>query len=181
MKKTILALSALAAVAVGYVGLSSFTKQPVSKKFVNEYNAQLVSHQQTGSTYEWVWTVTNPNPGNGLNGTMQNLSHWSLAISDLVSLQDIVSVSYSTDGINYMPLPVALAIDKSQECYRGTVLKFDQGTTGSAPTYYKLELNRDFGTGYTMANFKSGSKTGCYNGTVVGLAPDAGDGGGVIR
>jgi hypothetical protein len=133
------------------------------------YNAQLVSTQQTGSNYEWVWSVSNPNPGSGTNGTLQNLSHWSLAISDLVTLQDIVGVAYSSDGVNWTPLPVHFAIDKSQECYLGTVLKFDYGTTGSAPTYYQLIVNKDFPTGFSLANFKSGNKTGCYNAPVMGI------------
>lgn len=153
----------------GTFGILSFRPQAKSEITTAEYDAQLVSSQQVGLNYEWVWSVTNPNPGNGNNGTLQNLSHWSLAISDLVTLQDIVSVAYSNDGVNWINLPVSFAIDKSQECYRGTVLKFDHGTSGTAPTYYQLVVNRELTTGYTMANFKSGNNTGCYNGTVLGI------------
>jgi len=164
----------LIAVAIaGIFGLTAF--KPVSKTssfFAGEYNAQLVSHTQVGANYEWMWTVTNPNPGNGTNGTMQNLSHWSLAISDMVTDNDLVQVAYSTDGITWSDLPAHFAIDKSQECYAGTVLKFDYGTTGGAPTYYKLVVNKDFPEGPSTANFKSGSKTGCYNGTVMGIGLD---------
>jgi hypothetical protein len=164
-------------IITGSFGILSFRPETKSKMTAGEYNAQLISSQQAGTNYEWVWSVTNPNPGNGTNGTLQNLSHWSLAISDLVALQDIVSVAYSTDGINWVSLPVSFAIDKSQECYRGTVLKFDHGTSGSEPMYYQLVLNKDFTTGYTTANFKSGNTTGCYNGTVLGIgAPSGGDG-----
>jgi hypothetical protein len=160
------------------IGILSFRPATESKPTANEYNAQLISTQQVGTNYEWVWSVTNPNPGNGTNGTMQDLSHWSLAISNLVSLQDIVSVAYSTDGINWISLPVSFAIDKSQECYQGTVLKFDHGTTGGDPMYYQLVVNKEFTTGYTTANFKSGSKTGCYNGAVLGIGVPTDDGSG---
>lgn len=156
------------------LGILSFKSKP--PKFSATYNAQLVSTQQMGLNYEWVWSVANPNPGNGTNGTLQNLSHWSLAISDLITAQNIVGVAYSTDGINWVPLPVHFAIDKSQECYKGTVLKFDYGTTGSAPTYYQLVVNQEFPTGFSLANFKSGNKTGCYNAPVMGIGTPAGDG-----
>jgi hypothetical protein len=150
--------------------LQSFDEKPtVSEDFTNTYDAQLVSTTPAGTNYEWVWSVTNHNFGNGTDGTLQNLSHWSLAISDMVTLQDLVSVWYSNDGVNWNPLPVSFAIDKSQECYMGTVLKFDYGTTGSNTTYYKLVVNKEFPSGYTLANFKSGQRTGCYNGTVMGI------------
>jgi hypothetical protein len=162
---------------VGYFGMTSFKPATVnSSLFVGEYDAQFVSTQPTGANYEWVWSVTNPNPGNGTNGTMQNLSHWSLAISDMITVNDIVSVAYSTDGINWSSLPVSFAIDKSQECYTGTVLKFDRGTIGGAPTYYKLVVNRDLPMGYSTTNFKSGQRTGCYNGTVMGIGEPIDDG-----
>ena len=53
--------------------------------------------------------------------------------------------------------------------YLGAVLKFDHGTSGTAPTYYKLVVNRDLPIGYSTTNFKSGQRTGCYNGTVLGI------------
>ncbi|MFL5809510.1 MAG: hypothetical protein ACJ749_08305 [Flavisolibacter sp.] len=171
--KQISTLCLIAIAIVGFFGLTAF--KPLTKTssiYVGEYNAQLISHQPTGGNYEWVWTVTNPNPGNGSNGTMQNLSHWSLAISDMVTDNDLVQVAYSTDGITWTDLPAHFAIDKSQECYTGTVLKFDYGTTGGAPTYYKLVVDKDFSEGLSTANFKSGSKTGCYNSIVTGIGED---------
>ena len=159
---------AIFVLSVSAFGLQSF-KSKTSISTTNTYDAQLVSTTPVGTNYEWVWSVTNPVPGNGADGTLQNLSHWSLAISDMVTVQDLESVWYSNDGVNWSPLPVSFAIDKSQECYRGTVLKFDHGTTGSATTYYKLVVNKEFTSGYTLANFKSGNRTGCYNGTVMGI------------
>lgn len=141
------------------------------------YEASLITAGQTsGNHYEWIWTVTNPNPGSGSDGTLQNLSHWSMAISNVVSLSQVVSVSYSLDGIAWTELPVSLAVDKSQECYLGTVLKFDYGTTGNAPTWYKLVVNTPFSQSVSTANFKSGRVTGCYNGYVASLGTPSGAG-----
>src|SRR5687768_1301130 len=83
------------------------------------YDATLISpSHQVGNHYEWIWTVSNPSPGSGSDGTtLQNLSHWSMAISDVINLSNIVSVSYSMDATNWVELPVSLAIDKSQDCY----------------------------------------------------------------
>jgi hypothetical protein len=173
--KVLSSICMLSLAVAASVGMSSFTTKEVSKPLFNEYNAQHISTISVGSTYEWTWSVTNPNPGNGDNGTLQNLSHWSLAISDLVSVQDIVAVQYSTDGINWHNLPVSMAIDKSQECYTGTVLKFDYGTSGGTPTYYKLVVDQYFTTGATIANFKSGKVTGCYNGSVTGIGTPSED------
>jgi hypothetical protein len=163
-------LSFIAAAIIGMVSLSAFTTKPEEKKPVmNEYNAQLMSTVYNNGNYEWTYSVTNPNPGDGSGETLQDLSHWSLAISDMVTTSDLVAVQYSTDGIKWNNLPVSLAIDRSQDCYTGSVLKFDFGTKGGAPTYYRLIVNKYFTTGVTMANFKSGKITGCYNGTVEGI------------
>jgi hypothetical protein len=178
--KVFYSLSLLAVSALCYVGFTSFTNKTAEKTLSDEYLAQLVSTTQVGSNYEWQWTVTNLNPGDGSGETMQDLSHWSLAISDLVTLQDIVSVQYSLDGTTWINLPVSLAIDKSQVCYPGPVLKFDFGTKGGAPTHYKLTVNKFFTQGLTTSNFKSGKITGCYNGTVDGIGTPVDDGS-VIR
>jgi hypothetical protein len=139
------------------------------------YDASLIEVSQQGANeYAWTWTVTNPSPGSGSDGTLQNLSHWSMAVGDVMQLSNIVSVSYSTDGIAWNHLPVSLAIDKSQDCYTGTVLKFDYGTVGAEPTYYKLVVNTAFSQTVTLANFKSGKTTGCYNGYVASLGAPGG-------
>ena len=141
------------------------------------YDAALIEVSQQGvNEYAWTWTVTNPSPGTGSDGTLQNLSHWSMAVGDVIQLSNIVSVSYSLDGIGWSELPVSLAIDKSQDCYTGTVLKFDYGTFGSEPTYYKLVVNAPFSQTVVTANFKSGKVTGCYNGYVASLGVPGGSG-----
>ena len=157
--------------------VAAFDTAVTAENEATTYDAVLIEVAQEGATeFAWTWTVTNPNPGNGSGGTLQNLSHWSMAVGDVLHLSNIVSVSYSTDGIGWNELPVSLAIDKSQDCYTSTVLKFDQGTVGSEPTYYKLVVNAPFSQTVTTANFKSGKVTGCYNGYVASLGTPGGSG-----
>jgi hypothetical protein len=160
-------------IVASFVGFTSFTTESKAKSTETSlYNVALVSHTQTGSNFEYTWSVTNPNPGNGSNGTIQNLSHWSLAISEVVELQDIVAVEYSYNGTTWYSLPIVYAIDKSQDCLTTKVLKFDAGTSGSEPTYYRVVMNQDYVEGTTTANFKSGTKTGCYNASVPGMSTE---------
>lgn len=155
--------------------VAAFDTAGATESSAATYDAALIEVSQQGAgEYAWTWTVTNPSPGNGDNGTLQNLSHWSMAVGDVIQLSDIVSVSYSLDGIGWSELPVSLAIDKSQDCYTNTVLKFDHGTIGSEPTYYKLITNKAFSQAVVTANFKSGKVTGCYNGYVSSLGAPGG-------
>ncbi|HEY1023751.1 MAG TPA: hypothetical protein VGE26_01200 [Sphingobacteriaceae bacterium] len=112
-------------------------------------------------TFTWIWSVTNPKPGNGSNGTVQDLSHWGISLGDCASLKDIVQVSTSTDGNNWKNLEVSYKQDKSQDCYSSPVLKFDAGTSNTKTTYYKVILNKDFSVEKRDAYFKSGKNTGC--------------------
>jgi hypothetical protein len=118
--------------------------------------------QPFGLDNEWIWTVTNPNPGNGLNCTLQNLSHWNLILPSCITNANIVSAAYSLDGNSWISLPAQIAVDPSSTCYAGLVLKFDFGTNGSAPTYYKLVTTGGVTLGLLTAVFKSGSRTGCH-------------------
>ena len=126
------------------------------------YTTNLISMQPFGLDNEWIWTVTNPNPGNGLNCTLQNLSHWNLILPSCITNANIVSAAYSLDGNSWISLPAQIAVDPSSTCYAGLVLKFDFGTNGSAPTYYKLVTTGGVTLGLLTAVFKSGSRTGCH-------------------
>ena len=148
---------------IAYTSFTSFV--PLSTKTTFDcgtYTTQLISTQSAGLNTEWIWTVTNPNPGNGLNCTIQNLSHWNLILPSCVTNENIVSAAYSLDGNSWISLPAQIATDPSSTCYSGLVLKFDYGTTGSAPTYYKLVTTGGVVPGPIAAVFKSGSKTGCH-------------------
>jgi hypothetical protein len=157
---------------------SSFTHYPAHKTFFNAYDVQLVSNNGAGSNYEWIWKVTNPDPGNGLNGTLQDLSHWSLILPECITQSNIVSAAYSHDGLMWTPLSSSIGVDPSQGCYTAAVLKFDVGFSGTTTMYYKLVVNQPYIAGVTTAVFKSGKRTGCYVGMIEGITCDPG---GIIR
>jgi hypothetical protein len=161
------------------IGLSllvttSFVNHPKpTNKLVDGYDVQLVSTTFVNNNFEWVWKVTNLNPGNGRDGTLQDMSHWSLILSSCVAQANIVGAAYSADGLSWSSLPAILAVDPSQSCYTQPVLKFNQGLNDIEPTYYKLIVNKAFSTGYAPAVFKSGKSLPCYIGMVEGIVcPD---------
>lgn len=125
------------------------------------YTIALETITQVGSNYEWVWSVTNPNPGNGNNGTVQNLSHWGMQFGSCFSWSNVVGAAYSTNGVNWTSFTPSYSVDPSQNCMTTPVLKFDYGTTGTNSTYYKLILNADYQPGYVPGYYKSGQRTGC--------------------
>ena len=160
-----------------YVVFTSFVSlAPKKAPVCGTYAVDLISNQSAGANYEWVWSVTNPNPGNGSNCTLQNLSHWSLIPSACLSQANIVSAAYSLDGVSWIDLPAVLAVDPSNPCYTGQVLKFDYGTAASAPTYYKLVVSENFAAGFVGSTFKSGSKTGCHTYGDLVIGPNCGSG-----
>ena len=162
--------------ATSFTNLSAQTTEPMPV-----YNVALISNTPVGTDYEWVWSVSNPNPGNGKEGTgtLQDLSHWGLAISGAVQQSNIVSAAYSFDGIVWYTTGATIAVDPSQSCYTAPVLKFNVGTTGSEIMYYKLVVNQSYNTGFVPAVFKSGKNTGCYVGSVEGMTEE--DSGPIIR
>lgn len=130
------------------------------------YLITLESITKVGDNYEWVWSVKNPNPGNGSNGTVQNLSHWDIKLGPCATMSDVVSAATSTDGTTWSPFTPTYQPDPSIESFcsilTGPVLKFNVGTTGSAKTYYKLVINKDLGIDMAgVAFYKSGAGSGC--------------------
>jgi hypothetical protein len=125
------------------------------------YVITLENVNYTGSTWEWVWSVRNPNPGNGTNGTVQNLSHWGMQFGGCFNLLSIVSAAYSADSLNWTSFNPSYAVDPSQGCFTAPVFKFDFGTTGGNKSYYKLEVNQPYTVAASVGYFKSGNRTGC--------------------
>jgi hypothetical protein len=127
------------------------------------YNIVLESHTLVGSDWEWIWSVQNSNPGNGNNGTIQDLSNWGMQFGSCfdIIMPFITGAAYSSDGINWTPFTPAYEVDPSQNCITTPVLKFDFGTTGSAKSYYKLILSQEFPVGNIYGYYKSGKVTGC--------------------
>jgi hypothetical protein len=142
----------------------------------NAYIITLESRTQVGVNWEWVWSVQNSNPGNGNNGTIQDLSNWGMQLGTCVIWSDVVAAAYSNNGSNWTAFIPLYRADLNQTCLTTPVLKFDYGTTGSAKTYYKLTLSHNYPEGIAFGYYKSGTKTGCctFNFTGIGCDDDGG-------
>lgn len=135
----------------------------------NAYTIVLESRNLVNGKWEWVWSVQNPNPGNGNNGTVQNLSHWGIQFGACFTWSSVVSAAYSADGITWNGFTPLYQADPSQSCMTTPVLKFDFGTSGSARSYYKLVVDRDYQVIPTPGYYKSGANTGCCTLTYPGM------------
>ena len=121
--------------------LSSFVE---SKNNANAdaYQITIISNEIVGSNQVWTWTLANPNPGNGSNGTLQDVSHWSLPLCPAAEAA-LVSAQYSYDGVTWVTVPISMDRDPSiRMCTSVDVLKFDIGTTGMNPNYYRITFNK---------------------------------------
>src|SRR5262245_49181447 len=81
---------------------SSFgTNRIASSIACNAYEIALESITPVGGgKYEWIWSVRNLNPGNGYNGTTQDLSNWGMTLGSCVNFSSVVSAAYSPNGTN---------------------------------------------------------------------------------
>jgi hypothetical protein len=136
----------------------------------NAYTVTLESHIQIGGNWEWIWSVQNPNPGNGKNGTVQNLSHWGMELGNCVNWTAVVGAAYSSDGLTWTDFAPSYQRDPSQVCMTTSLLKFDFGTSGNAKSYYRLVVNQDFTEGPVQGYYKSGVNTGCCTFTFMGIS-----------
>jgi hypothetical protein len=166
----------VAVLAASYATLTAFvgTKKAKSNSAA-VYEIVLVTKNTIGSNTEWTWSVTNPNPGSGTNGTLRDVSHWDVSLP--ASAEDaLVSASYSFDGVNWFSSPIVVERDFSIKlCTLVDVLKFDAGTTGSAPTYYRAVFDTDFALNPFATSWikNGGGQEGCnlyyYTGTGMRL------------
>ncbi|MFI5128773.1 MAG: hypothetical protein ACHQFX_02230 [Chitinophagales bacterium] len=120
----------------------------------------MIGPTQNGDNWDWVWAVKNNRPGNGSDGTVQDMSHWGMNLGFCLDSNTMVSAAYSGDGVHWTSFIPTLQVDPSS-CVTTPVLKFDFGTTGSNTSYYRLTVNQDFGGGLVCGYYKSGRKTGC--------------------
>lgn len=141
---------------------------------------QLITEGPLAGKWEWIWSVVNPNPGNGTNGTVQDLSHWGITLPECVTLANIhLAKAFRMDGDNqfYEVFTPKYEADKSFDANGvcpGTeanpvMLKFDYGTVGSYPTYYALVIDKDLsvdpsGTAYYKSGRVTGSCEICFPG-----------------
>jgi len=158
-------LTCVAAVlTAGIITLSSFNKNEKATTNVDAYSIQLIStvSDESRGAYEWTWALTNPNPGNGLLGTLQDVSHFSIALNALAEAA-LVSAEYSFDGITWISVSINVDRDPAiKACTSADVLKFDVGTIGGEPTYYRVVFNQSFETNpYATSWIKTSAKAGC--------------------
>jgi hypothetical protein len=135
---------------------------------------ELLSVNKVGDNWEWLWAITNLNPGN----KKQDMSHWGFrfdCIDDPIQ-NYMVSAGYGLDPENLTEFtPKYLPDGKANwECVGADpLLKFDYGTTGTQTSYYKLVLSKNFAVGTVLAAYKSGVKGGCDSGIEI-PGPDCG-------
>jgi hypothetical protein len=152
----------------------SISTRAVCNYSCTDYTIDLTVDYSTPGTSIFTWSITNPCPGNGKNGTIQDLSHWDFdpgACLD-ANWQDVVE-AYVNIGAGWnqiLPLPYIQSDPslKKQNCFGNDVFKFDYGTTGSVTSYYRLVLMGHWGTGPLNIWYKSGKNTGCCNALIEG-------------
>lgn len=131
----------MATMTVSFSSFITGKKKPLTNA---AYTISLLGKETVGSNYQWTWTVSNPNPGNGNNGTLQNVSHWSLPLNSIAE-SALVSAQYSYDGINWFNVSINMDRDPSiRYCTTTDVLKFDVGTSGTDATYYRITFDKEF-------------------------------------
>jgi len=163
-------------IATSCLTLSAFiAKKKTNSNAAAVYSIVLVTKNSVGSNYEWTWSVTNPNPGSGTNGTLKDVSHWDVSLPAQAEAA-LVSAEYSFDGVNWQNSPIVVERDFSIKlCTLVDVLKFDAGTTGSAPTYYRAVFDADFTLNPFATSWikNGGGQQGCnlyyYTGTGMRL------------
>ena len=134
----------VAVITASFVSLSAFISTKEEATSVDSYQIVLISKNAVGSNHEWTWSVTNPNPGNGQDGTLQDVSHWSVPLNP-ESEAALVSASWSADGVNWHAASTSVDRDPSiRQCTSVDVLKYDHGTTGGNSTYYRATFAADF-------------------------------------
>src|SRR6185503_4064089 len=144
MKHTFKIMIGVAVIAASFMTLAAFTGKTKKPNSVDAYQIVLVTKNTVGDNTEWTWTVTNPNPGNGSNGTLKDVSHWDVTLPQQAE-NALIDAQYSFDGVNWNNSPIVVERDFSIKlCTLVDVLKFDAGTSGSAPTYYKAVFDADF-------------------------------------
>lgn len=154
---------ALAILTATTFALSAFVS-PQKTANTESYSIQMISKTADGSNNEqWTWVLTNPNPGNGDGGTLQDVSHLSIPLTAQAEAA-LVSAEYSYDGITWISSPLSVDRDPAIKlCTSVDVLKFDVGTTGSEPLYFRITFNDEFETsGWAKCYIKTGGgRNGC--------------------
>ena len=119
------------------------------------YVVTLESKTFVNGKWEWIWSIENSNPD-----IADDLAYWGMQFGDCFCIGDICSAAFSTTPGNWESFTPAYAVDAGLKCTTSKVLKFPKGTTGTAKTYYKLILTKDYAVN-PNANGYSKSVCGC--------------------
>jgi len=133
---------------------------PTTASNSEAYTITLIGPNQVNENWEWVWSIKNNNPGNGQNGTVQDLSHWGMSLGSCLDWTSVLSADYSNDGTHWISFTPTFQVDPTS-CLNEPVLKFDFGTLGSKTSYFRLILNNWYPVGGAVGYYKSGRKSGC--------------------
>jgi hypothetical protein len=136
----------------------------------NAYEVTLESRTLIDGNWEWIWSVRNPNPGNGSDGTAKDLSHWGMRLADCINWSSVTGAAYSANGTEWTSFTPVNEVEGSQDCLATAVVKFDFGTTGTAKSYYRLVLSQEHPIGTTLAYYKSGQTCCTFNFTGIGCS-----------
>ena len=165
MKNSLKSTIVLALAVASFATFSAFRSAKKITPPAVPYTIQKLSENVSvgGGLYQWSWQINNPNPGNGNNGTLQDVSHWSVPFNEQTEAA-LVSAEYSYDGVNWHSTSPIMDRDPSiRACTGIDVLKFDVGTSGTAPTYYRVTLNATFNVNaFSVSYIKTGGgQQGC--------------------
>lgn len=165
MKTSLQSTIVLALAVASFATFSGFRSEKKITPPAVPYSIQKLSENVSigGGLYQWSWALNNPNPGNGDNGTLQDVSHWSVPFNAATEAA-LVSAEYSFNGINWFSTSPVMDRDPSiRACTGIDVLKFDVGTSGTAPTYYRITLNTRFNVNaFAVSYIKTGGgRQGC--------------------
>jgi hypothetical protein len=185
MKKFLLALIVMLFSSVLYLGCQENSINNPAENEINRlyslgsgkmghYDVELISVTKVGDNYEWLYGITNYNPGS----KNQDLSHWGIKfICEDYNIEDyIVKAEYGFDEENLTSFNFKYVPDGkgNWDCVgEDAYLKFDFGTTGTQTSYYKITLSENFGVGTVQAVYKSGKKGDCGRGFEI-PGPDCG-------
>lgn len=122
------------------------------------YSIVLESRTLINGNWEWVWSIENLNPGNGNNGTAQDLSNWGIRLGACFNVSSLVGAAYSSNGTDWTEFTPSIQPEPSQNCLSTPVLKFDFGTTGTTKSWYRLTISEEYPVGNGLGYYKSGSR-----------------------
>lgn len=188
-------LSVLLLVAISFLQFSSCTKDQTEQSSIpivmegctkdlqmgtdgasvssheSPYKVHISDLNKVGNNWVWIWQIKNTKPGNGTNGTVQDLTSWGIGLGEQIKLGDIVQAAYSTDKINWTTFTPKFEADNDQTCSSNRYVKFDFGTSGAKPSYYKLVITKNIAHTNTEALYQSGAGCGVFMTCGFGLSP----------